>query len=249
MRAPWGLTRLSLSVLTYAVSAAACATSAGLYASAVDLQRSGDQVSGLVNILGTLALYAGLLAGLASAILFVAGLYELRVVMPWAPPNIRKALSTFWNLSLLGLVALGLLAIAYLGFAIAFTFDRSQLIAVAFQAVSAVAAAIFVIALASLPFMLSSGSLRRLAVGSVLVAGVGIAGEMAIGLVNSALYGPTSSNLLTFGGLPLINLNLPFGALVAVSAGLMWMAYRRLSSRLAEPSAVVPTMPSSSQAP
>lgn len=33
-----------------------------------------------------------------------------------------------------------------------------------------------------------------------------------------------------FGGFPLVNLNLPFGALVAISAGLMWLAYRELPS-------------------
>src|SRR2546421_4894 len=87
---------------------------------------------------------------------------------------------------------------------------------------------------ASLPFTLSAQGLRRLAVVAVLLAGIGIAGETAIGVMNSAPFGPASSSLVTFGGFPLVNLNLPFGAVVAVSAALMWVAYQRASSRFAE---------------
>ena len=229
-----GLTRrrLGQSALTYAISAAANAAAAGLYASAVGLQRSGDSLTGLVNIAGTLVLYVGLLAGLAAAILFIAAMEELRLRWPWIDPTSRRAFSIFWTLSLLGLVALGLLAAIYAGSAVAFTFERAQFIVVTFQGVCAVAAAIFAVALASLPFMLSAGSSRRLAIVAVLLAGVGIAGEMAIGISNSALYSPTSSSLLMFGGFPLVNLNLPFGALVAFSAALLWLAYRQLPSAL-----------------
>ncbi len=229
-----GLTRrrLGQSALTYATSAAANAAAAGLYASAVGLQRSGDSLTGLVNIAGTLVLYVGLLAGLAAAILFIAAMEELRLRWPWIDPASRRAFSIFWTLSLLGLVALGLLGAMYAGSAVAFTFERAQFIVVAFQGVCAVAAAIFAVALASLPFMLSAGSSRRLAIVAVLLAGVGIAGEMAIGISNSALYSPTSSSLLMFGGFPLVNLNLPFGALVAFSAALLWLAYRQLPSAL-----------------
>lgn len=185
-----GLTRhrLAHSALTYAISAAANATAAGLYASAVGLQRSGDSLTGLVNIGGTLALYVGLLTGLAAAILFIAAMEELRLRWPWIDSNSRRAFSIFWTLGLLGLVALGLLAAVYVGSAIAITFERAQFIAVAFQGVCAVAAAIFAVALASLPFTLSAGSSRRLAIVAVLLAGAGIAGEMAVGISNSVLY-------------------------------------------------------------
>jgi len=226
--------RLAQSVSSYSISAAANAIAAGLYASAVGLQQSGNSLTGLLNIAGTLALYAGLLVGLASAILFIAAFEELRIRWPWIDPSLRRAFSIFRILGLLGLVALGLLASIYLGSAIAFTFERAQFIGVVFQAVCAFAAAIIAIALASLPFTLSVGRPRVLAVAAVLMAGIGIAGEMAIGFMNSASFSPASSSLLTFGGFPLVNFNLPFGAIVATSAMLMRVAYQGLSSRLAE---------------
>jgi len=224
--------RLGQTALTYAISAAANATAAGLYASAVGLRRSGDSLAGLVNIAGTLALYVGLLAGLAAAILFIAAMDDLRLRWPWIDPSSRQAFSTFWTLGLFGLMTLGLLAAVYVVSAIAFTLERAEFITIAFQGLCAVAAAIFAVALASLPFMLSTGRSRRLASVGVLLAGAGIAGEMAIGISNSALYSPTSSSLLMFGGFPLVNLNLPFGALVAASAGLMWVAYHRMPPRV-----------------
>ena len=226
--------RLTQSVLTYSISATANAAAAGLYASAVGLQQSGNPLTGLANIAGTLAIYAGLLAGLASAVLFIAALEDLRIKWHWIDPDLNRVFSIFRTLGLFGLVALGLVTVVYLGSSMAFTFERAQLIAVAFQAVCAVAAAIFAIALAWLPFTLSAEGLRRLAVVAVLLAGIGIAGETAIGVMNSAPFGRVSSSLVTFGGFPLVNLNLPFGAVVAVSAALMWVAYQRGSSRFAE---------------
>ncbi len=227
-----GLARLRQSCLTYAISAAGNATAAGLYASAVGLQRSGDSLTGLANIAASLALYVGLLAGLAAAILLIAAMEDLGLRWPWIDPNSRQVFSIFWTLGLLGFVAIGLLAAVYVGFAIAFTFERAQLITIAFQSLCAAAAAIFAVALASLPIMLSTGKSRRLASVGVLFAGAGIAGEMVIGISNSAPYSPTSSSLLVFGGIPLVNFNQPFGALVAISAGLMWMAYRWMTPRV-----------------
>ena len=94
--------------------------------------------------------------------------------------------------------------------------------------------------------MLTTGRSRRLAIVGVLLAGAGIAGEVAVGISNSALYSPTSSSLLLFGGFPLVNLNLPFGAIVAVSAGLTWVAYRQLSSPAQESGSPMGTMSSRS---
>src|SRR5256886_17294697 len=87
--------RLTQSVLTYSISEAANAIAAGLYASAVGLQQSGNSLTGLLNIAGTLALYAGLLVGLASAILFIAAFEELRIRWPWIDPSLRRAFSIF----------------------------------------------------------------------------------------------------------------------------------------------------------
>ena len=220
--------RLRQSCLACAISAAANATASGMYASAVGLQRSCDSTSGLVNIAGTVALYTGLLAALASLILLISAVEDLRVRWLWMNPRSWKVFST---LGLVGLVVLGLAAAIYVGSATALTFERAWFIAVAFQAVCAVAAAIFSGALASLPLTLSAGIRVASRWGRSCSRGVGFPGEMAVDISNSMLYGPTSSNILTFGGFPLVNLNLPFGAIVAVSAGLMWVAYRQLSPR------------------
>ena len=228
------MTRLAQSILTYAVSATANATSAGLFAIAAELRVSGSALQGSVGIAGSLFLYLGLLAGLASAILFLDGFEKIGEASRWAAPDFRKALSIFRTLSILGFTALLLLAGIYAGAFVSFSMERAQFFVVGFQGVSAVAAAIFVVALGSVPFHLPMVSPRRLAVAACLLAGIGITVELIIGVANSAPFAENSSSLLTFGGFPLINVNLPFGATVALSAALMWMAYRRVSIRYGE---------------
>src|SRR2546430_12635397 len=206
--------RLTQSVLTYSISAAANATAAGLYASAVGLQQSGNPLTGLANIAGTLAIYAGLLAGLASAVLFIAALEDLRIKWHWIDPDLNRVFSIFRTLGLFGLVALGLIAVVYLGSSMAFTFERAQPFAIAFQAVCAVAAAIFAIALAWLPFTLSAQGLRRLAVVAVLLAGNGNAGGTANRVLKFPPFWPARFRLVNFCGPSFLEPHLSFGGVV-----------------------------------
>src|SRR5256885_11352600 len=195
--------RLTQSVLTYSISAAANATAAGLYASAVGLQQSGNPLTGLANIAGTLAIHAGLLRGLRSGVLFIAALEDLRIKWHWIDPDLDRVFSIFRTLGLFGLVALGLVAVVYLGSSMAFTFERAQPFAIGFQAVCAVAAAIFAIALAWLPFTLSAQGLRRLAVVAVLLAGNGSARGKGKRGLKSAPFWPGRFPLRKFLGVSL----------------------------------------------
>src|SRR2546430_17146605 len=213
--------RLTQRFLTYSISAAANATAAGLYASAVGLQQSGNPLTGLANIAGTLAIYAGLLAGLASAVLFIAALEDLRIKWHWIDPDLNRVFSIFRTLGLFGLVALGLIAVVYLGSSMAFTFERAQLIAVAFQAVCGVAAAIFTIALAWLPFTLSAERLRRLPVVAVFLAGVRNPRGTGTGVMNFAPFGPARFSLGTVGGFFSCVLDFPIRGLFTVSAAVV----------------------------
>ncbi len=227
-----GLARLATSTLVYAISAAADATAAGLFASAANLRAAGSPLNGPVGIWGQLALDAGLLSGLSSLILLILALRELVPLRHSAPPQLRRVLSISWTLFVLGFVALIFTASVFLAAWVASTPERFQLFSILFQLGSAVAAGAFVFALACVPLLRSSKGPRLMAAAAGFIAFIGIAGETALGFANSTLYGPTNSSLLTFGGWPLLNLNLPFGALVALSAALLWLAYRKLPSQV-----------------
>lgn len=220
-----GLRLAANSLLVYGVSAGLSSASAGLFVVSLELYRRGNPVTGAFNVAGSVLIIPGI--ALAVVALLLLGLSFRRL-----PGELMRAASSPTRRVLVAIsivlwaTAFGLLAIAAVSglLLVVLLKNPPQDLFQNFVFFEGAAAFAFLGAL-SLPVVtLGRVGLKPLALIAAAFGGVGIMGEVLI--QSQASVAP---DWLTLGGYPLLNWNLPFGALVAVSAFVMWRAYRSMA--------------------
>ena len=233
-----GIRLLWIASLVYAICAAVGASSAGLYVTAVRLAGAGDPTTGAYNAGGAVSFEFGLVVALVALVLFLAGWVRSwgeRAAWGHTPPRwLTLSHVGFW-LGCGGLLSSGawLWLLAYSSLIRAqgqVDFPIVRILGVALLAVTALG---YLVAIGLPPLFLGRDREVTFARLAWILGILGLVGLVAVGLRATAMTEAAASDYLTSGGFPLVNTNLPFGAVVAVSAALFAWSYRRLSRRLA----------------
>ena len=219
-----GFRLLSAALLVYAASAASSGASAGLFVAAY-LARN-DPVTGVFNIAGGITLLGGLALVTLSLALLVPAFSRLYEGSRTARLRVARVLS-LTHLS--AFVAYGFLIIAGALLLLGFFTKGGVAIFELGVILSAPAALAFLAAIVA-----PAVTLANKPGPAISWAAAGLGATAVIGELVLALNVPTPAtppDWLTLGGFPLINWNLPFGISVALSALLVWLAYRFVPER------------------
>lgn len=216
------------ALLIYGLSAVLSSASAGLLVADLGFSPPGDSGIGILAVTGNLLLVLGIALAVVSLLILILAFWRL----------IGEFLKVASNRVKLTVVAItmGLWAVAFILLAVgAILLGRAALVFIkippgtAFEDLTAIngATALVFLGALSLPVVaFGRRMVRTLGLLAVILGGVGVLGETLITQLRPAV----TPDWLTFGGYPLINWNLPFGALVASSALLLWHAYRSVMS-------------------
>ncbi len=237
-----GFSWISIALAVYAASATSEAISAGFIVTAPFGEPFGD------NPIVTAAfffLFVGGALALASLVFALLGFRSFGRSKVRVDANVASTLSLSWGVFWLGCVMAvvgAFLAALVTGFPLplfppdarrAYDFFYLGLLVVV-----TVTAVLLLAGVALPPVRLNMGRDRALAWLALFLGIVAISGNAFVSSLYVAYefngyssYPPPS--LLTFGGWPLLNINVPFGTLVAVSAALFAWSYRKLSTRFA----------------
>ncbi|MFQ5908040.1 MAG: hypothetical protein ACE5JE_04310 [Thermoplasmata archaeon] len=219
---------LWVALLTYGASAFLFAASAGLFAAVVAI-RGGPSGILLCSLANVLAVVGGVTLGIAVVLLIRSyrrpaqgGLrLERHVVVGEA--SARTTQMVWWTF-VGALVPVAIL----LYFARTSAFEATQATLGTFSGIAALSFLISVSVLALRGHHRQDGAVHRRFAGAVALGSVGIIGQIVL-LLPPMIRSPS---WITLGGLPLIDWNLPFGALVGTSAVLLSLLYRSLARRV-----------------
>ena len=218
---------LSIALVLYGASAFFVAASAGLFATIIAIGGgpTGVVLDLLANFLGIIGI--GPLAG--GVVLLVLSFRRMKVVAEDPPGHFRKAWPLAhggWILSW-GLVGLAVLLVVPFLSARGSGFEEAR---ASFGLASGLAALAF-LATISIPALIRTKSEQDavfwVLIGAVALGAVGVSGLIAL-MLPPWIQGPS---WITLGGFPLLNWNLPFGALVGTSALLVGLSYRSLARK------------------
>jgi hypothetical protein len=209
-------------ILSYVGSAVLTSLSAAFYVVAGARRLSGlREDSSALGALGDILLIGGTsLACLSLALLTVAflGLRRENSTGLRLDQGVSLATSSFfWALALPG-VAVPLLAVG-------FVYGRSTPAFAVGGVLAGLAGLLFVLATSLLGMAFVEVHGRTTLWIGAFGGMIGVAGETALML---GVGGGGSPDWITFGGIPLLNENVPFGVLVGASALMIWASYRRI---------------------
>ncbi|MCJ2531552.1 MAG: hypothetical protein LN413_04485 [Candidatus Thermoplasmatota archaeon] len=218
---------LSIALITYGASAFVLAASAGSFAAVIAIGGgpTGVVLDRLANSLGIVGI--GPLGG--AVVLLVLSFRRMKVVAEDAPGHFGQAwplIQGGWILSWV-LVGIALVLGVLLIFARGTRFEGAR---ASFGLASGFAALSFLAAI-SIPALIRTKARQDTVFWVLMVAvalgAVGVSGEMAL-MLPPLIRIPS---WITLGGFPLLNWNLPFGALVGTSALLISLSYRVLARK------------------
>ncbi|HEX9340080.1 MAG TPA: hypothetical protein VF992_02775 [Thermoplasmata archaeon] len=228
-RIPRGLASISTALLIYAVSASLTTLSAWLFFAAIDAYYRQDPSTGTLGVGGSVTVYAGLALDAIALIYIALGFRQLRPEILDSDPELASVMAPSRNAlfaaCFAAVLSASLIPLSFLSRSAA-QVSATLAIFVSF----ATAAAFLFLTCVGLPLLhLARGGERSIALVTVAVGAGGITGEAAASVLGLTATAAVPPSLITYGGWPLLNLSIPFGPFVAVSALTMSILYRRLA--------------------
>ena len=214
--------QMARGILAYAGSSVLTSLSAGLYVAAETQRISGQ--SSLASALGTAGLAflgGGVVLAFAAIAMLTSGFVALRKVEVKDSPDARRislGVSTFFAGSASLVVGAPLLLWGTV-------LGRPSQLFFTGAGLTFLSGILYILAIAFTGFSFMDFRSRTLLLLASVAGMAGLFGEFML-LLDPA--GPRAEDWATFGGVPLLNVNLPLGVVVAGSAFLFWASYRRI---------------------
>jgi hypothetical protein len=232
-----GLRLISVALLVYAGSAALSASSAGVWSGAF-----GTPLTAVHHRLADLALLLAMSLAAVSLVLLVVSFTDLGKGCKTAPPRVAATISVARTVVRLGY---GFLAVTGVVFPIAFFGKGYSQTALPWLVLISAGAAIALLFAVTVP-LIRLGSPRSAPVAWTSIA-AGTAAVIAEAWFALRLGDPRYvTTWVSFGGYPLVNWNLPFGSVVAVTSFLLGLAYTALAKSAADRTGGLVGVPGSS---
>lgn len=225
-----GFRWLSITLVVYACSAVMASLSAGMWLLAIDTSNRRDPMSGAFNLAGGVTTLAAALLALAALVLLLVGSSLLRPSLEFSLGSPYPVLR-WYRTALAGSFSLGAItALAVLG--LMFSRGRVGILGPAVLVLTG-ATAVALLAAVLLPLHALGSQTRKVLlwiVTALSLATIIAEAVLPLGAI-SGISQPT--NWLTFGGYPLFNWHLVFGAIVAGCSIFFARGYWTLASNFA----------------